>query len=200
MRCFLSCIVVLPVLGCAHIVPVASMPDARYEPTAEALWVDTRVVTTQSMEQVKVGDVQYTNADGSSAGSAAVYEDQLVTHTRVDWQTMQGARPIDDLHFYAAARDQQTVDMILAKRRTNLTLNRAGLGLAAAGLATLGASLAVDEDARSTVASTGVLAAAGGWYTAFFTRQRNLPNTHFTTPDHAAHVAERANSQASRVH
>jgi len=172
--------------------PIADLPDVSYVNTGERLWIDSHVSTHTWTERAKVGEVQYKNADGSSAGSASVYGDKQFTSSRLVWQPMQGHRPMDDLHFYRAIGDTATVQRIARGRLNNVRANRISLGVSAAGVATMASAFAFEGETIGTVFTAGLATTVWGYVGAFYTKKRNQPHAHWTSHEHAETALRRS--------
>ena len=68
---------------------------------------DLKVWTTTYKE--KVAEAEYKNADGTSAGTAAIYENRTQVNTAAIWYPVQGSEQLDDADFFRIAGDEDAL-------------------------------------------------------------------------------------------
>jgi hypothetical protein len=127
-------------IGCAH------LPETGAQATGEPLAVRTEHVTERWTEQAKVGEVQHRDSSGRSLGTSEIYEDRVVSATHLEWYAAQGNSRIDDADFFRISGDEWATNEVESYRSTGIVMNRVGLGLLAAGAATLLGGYAMRSD------------------------------------------------------
>jgi hypothetical protein len=147
----------------------ATLPVTGTQATGEPVAVDSRLHTFQYTTQEKVGEVQYRDANGNSAGTSTVYADRVHTGQALVWKTYQGQSPLDDEDFFRITGDQATAQEIRESRETGILLNKIGWIGVAVGAAAIVGYLALTRSNDPGVQSAGYgagtlgsVAAAGG--------------------------------------
>ena len=83
----------------------ATNPATGLPATGQVLGVQTEAEHFAYQQQQKVGEVQYHDSAGRAAGSAGIYQTNVVHGTKIHWRPTQGGTIIDDQDFFRIARD-----------------------------------------------------------------------------------------------
>jgi len=68
----------------------ATNPATGLHATGQPLGVQTEAEHFAYQQQQKVGEVQYRDSSGRAAGSAGIYQTQVVQGTKIHWRPTQG--------------------------------------------------------------------------------------------------------------
>jgi hypothetical protein len=169
----------------------ATLPATGAPATGEPLGTLRSSEAYAYLARDKVADVEYRDAAGRSAGSAAVYQDRVVRGVVVHWQPTQGGKVIDDEDFFRIAGDVAAAREIHDYRSQGLWLNRVGLALLATGAGGLVAYRADPGNryARAVGGASALCLVLGGLWT--------LDGLYRMKPDHHLFDLGRASSDAS---
>jgi hypothetical protein len=149
-------------------------PATGVRATGQMLDVQTEAEHFSYQQKTKVGEVQYRDRTGRSAGSANVYETNVVHGTKIHWRPTQGGAVIDDQDFFRIAGDNASAREIEDYRSTGTILNLVGWGLTLGGAGGIAATSAFMDETQGTgrklagVATgmliLGALQVYAGWY------------------------------------
>lgn len=120
----------------------ATNPATGLRANGQVLGVQTESEHFAYQQQQKVGEVQYHDSAGRAAGSAGIYETQVVHGTKIHWRPTQGGAVIDDQDFFHIAGDTASEQEVDEYRRQGKALNRVGWGLTLLGAGGIGATSA----------------------------------------------------------
>jgi hypothetical protein len=113
--------------GCAH------LPKTGAEATGEPLNVEVRTETHTYTTQAKVGEVVNRDSSGRVVGTSEVYENRTGSYDVTRWQVFQGDTAIDDQDFFRIGGDIASAKEIAAMRKSGVSLNHVGVGMAIGG-------------------------------------------------------------------
>ncbi|MBL8610367.1 MAG: hypothetical protein JNL38_23725 [Myxococcales bacterium] len=135
-----------PLAGCA------SLPEPKAQPTGEPLSVREKTVHYTYQTKEKVGEVEHKDSTGRSIGKSDVYANRTHHGSYQVWSGFQGNQPVSDDDFYRIAKDERASAEIKSSREFGVTLNRVGLGVLAAGVASAAAGFALRSSDGSNTA------------------------------------------------
>src|SRR5206468_10787559 len=95
---------------------------------------DVKTWTTAAKE--KVGETEYTDANGNKIGTGTTYADKTTVHSMKVWYPFQGNEQLSDEDFFRITNDQQALAQTAALREKAKTWNLRGKVAMGAGLAT----------------------------------------------------------------
>jgi hypothetical protein len=191
-------LLVVPLCASLAAAACATMPATGIPATGEPLGYRAETQHYAYTTQEKVAEVQYQDAAGRSAGSAAVYQPRTVTGSFTEWRPMQGSAFIDDEDFFRISGDVEAARAVRDFHERALLMNRLGLSLVLVSTAGLAAIRAAHLDTSAT--STRVLGGAsvlglilgGSWAWAGYVHMK--PESHIFDLDRARADAARYNA------
>jgi len=128
----------------------ATNPATGLHATGQPLGVQTEAEHFAYQQQQKVGEVQYRDSSGRAAGSAGIYQTQVVQGTKIHWRPTQGGAVIDDQDFFHIAGDTASEQEVQEYRRQGTALNRVGWGMTLLGAGGIGATTAFMDETTGT--------------------------------------------------
>jgi hypothetical protein len=137
----------------------ASIPEAKTQANGEPLSVREKTENYTYQTQEKVGEVEHRTASGQKIGTSSVYVNQTHVGSYQVWSGYQGNAAVSDDDFYRIAKDKKADDEVKSERESGVTLNRVGLGILAAGIASVAGGWALrssDPNASNTLSTIGV--------------------------------------------
>jgi len=187
-----ACVLVLAgaISGCA------TNPATGRHATGQPLGLQTEAEHFAYNQQQKVGEVQYRDAAGRSAGSANVYETKRISGTVLHWRPTQGGTVIDDQDFFRIAGDDNAAADIEDHRRQGVAMNRVGWALMAIGAGGIGATSAFMDETQGVgrnLAGASALSLIIGGLWAYAGYHRMKPESHLFEIGRARVAARRYN-------
>jgi hypothetical protein len=180
----------------------ATRPAMVAAPSGEPLAVVEDVVQWTTKEKVQVGEVNYEHSDGSSAGTAKVYENRDKLHSVKIWYPVQGNEQLSDEEFFNIAGDKSALDRTLQLREKGERQQRQGQYVMMGGAvgAVGGAILAygLGKPAGAWLMYGGGAAVGGGYYWSAMGARMMSKDSHAVERPEAERAAEKYNSQLGR--
>ena len=174
----------------------ATNPAKGIPASGQALGVQTEAEHFAYQQQKKVGEVQYHDSAGRAAGSAGIYQTQVVHGTKIHWRPTQGGAVIDDQDFFHIAGDTGSEQEVQEYRRQGTALNRIGWGLTLLGAGGIGATSALMDETSGTgrkLAGASALSLIIGALWVYAGYYRMQPDHHAVELDKAREAAKRYN-------
>jgi len=184
--------------GC--IFPDAKAPHTGAVPTGEKLAVVDDVKTWTTTSKEKVGETEYTDANGNKIGTGTTYADKTTVHSMKVWYPFQGNEQLSDEDFFKITNDQKALDQTMALRETGRTWNKRGkiaMGVGAAG-AVIGFFIP-QPIVKSILMIGGGLSVSGGYYAAYWGAKQMEPEVHAVERSAAERDAIQYNAHAATV-
>jgi hypothetical protein len=172
----------------------ATNPAKGLPATGQALGVQTESEHFAYQQQQKVAEVQYHDSAGRPAGTAGVYQTQVVHGTKIHWRPTEGGTVIDDQDFFRIAGDTGSEQEVEEYRRQGKAMNTVGWGLTLLGAGGIGATEAFMDTSQGRgrtldgVAALSLIVGALWIYAGHYRVQ----------PDHHAVELEKAREAAKR--
>jgi hypothetical protein len=137
----------------------ASIPEAKSQANGEPLSVREKTQSYTYETKEKVGEVEHRSASGQRVGTSSVYVNRTHVGSYQVWSGYQGEAAVSDDDFYRISKDKKAADEVKSERESGVTLNRVGLGILAAGIASVAGGWALrssEPNASNTLSSVGV--------------------------------------------
>jgi hypothetical protein len=174
----------------------ATNPATGLPATGQVLGVQTEAEHFAYQQQQKVGEVQYHDSAGRAAGSAGIYQTNVVHGTKIHWRPTQGGTVIDDQDFFRIAGDTASEQEVQEYRRQGTALNRVGWGLTLLGAGGIGATSAFMDETSGTgrkLAGVSALSLIIGALWVYAGHYRMGTDVHAVELDKAREAAKRYN-------
>jgi hypothetical protein len=163
--------------GC--ILPDAKSPHTGAVVTGEQLAVVDDVKTWTTTSKEKVGETEYTDANGNKIGTGTTYADKTTVHSMKVWYPFQGNEQLSDEDFFRITNDQQALAQTAALRETAKTWNKRGKITMGAGLVGAVVGFFIPQPiVKSVLMIGGGLAVSGGYYAAYWGAKQMEPEVH----------------------
>lgn len=163
--------------GC--ILPDAKSPHTGAVITGEQLAVVDDVKTWETTSKVKVGETEYTDANGNKLGTGTTYADKTEVHSMKVWYPFQGNEQLSDEDFFRITNDQQALAQTAALREKAKTWNTRGKIAMGAGVVGAVVGFFIPQPiVKSVLMIGGGLAASGGYYAAYWGAKQMEPEVH----------------------
>ncbi len=163
----------------ACIFPDAKAPHTGAVATGEQLAVVDDIKTWTTTSKEKVGETEYTDANGNKIGTGTTYADKTTVHSMKVWYPFQGNEQLSDEDFFKITKDDQALAQTAALREKGKTWNTRGKIAMGAGVVTAVVGFFIPQPiVKSVMMLGGGLAVSGGYYASYWGAKQMDPEVH----------------------